>query len=343
MKTCSRCGKEKTSEHFSPSKISKGGLAYECKQCKAERERNRRQKKKIENQTFSVDKRKTCSGCKHEKPATEFGSDVNNKGGLFKYCKSCSQERRKDYKNRNLDEVRQRARDDYWKNRGRKLAYMKEYRNLNRQTIRKKESQKRKDYPEYFSKIDKKRYYENREANKKARRTRYNSPIKWSSKSGLALQIGYYEDIRKSGDGFIAVFCAYCGELYVPTERELGSRLQAINGVTEGEGRIYCSQPCKDSCPSRFQKKYPKGYKPATSREVQPELRQLVFQRDNYTCQKCDTHKDNLDSGIHCHHILPLNESPVESADEDNCITLCEDCHKEVHKLPGCIYSELRC
>ena len=88
---------------------------------------------------------------------------------------------------------------------------------------------------------------------------------------------------------------------------------------------------------------YPKDQKPATSREVQPELRQLVFKRDNYTCQKCNTHRDNLDIGIHCHHIEGILWEPLQSADMDMCITLCEDCHKEVHGIDGCGYYEMRC
>jgi 5-methylcytosine-specific restriction endonuclease McrA len=76
---------------------------------------------------------------------------------------------------------------------------------------------------------------------------------------------------------------------------------------------------------------------------VQPELRQMVFERDNYTCQRCGFHKDDFQNGIHCHHIESLNENPIESADIDNCITLCEGCHKEVHSISGCKYNELRC
>ena len=110
------------------------------------------------------------------------------------------------------------------------------------------------------------------------------------------------------------------------------------------EYRLYCSDQCKQECPTYGQQLYPKGHKTTTSREVQPELRQMVLNRDNYTCQKCKKHKDTLDVGLHCHHIWPLNESPVTSADIDECITYCVDCHVEVHKtVPGCGYGESRC
>ena len=49
--------------------------------------------------------------------------------------------------------------------------------------------------------------------------------------------------------------------------------------------------------------KYSKDYKLETSREVQPELRQLRFKLDNYTCKICNVHKDKLKVGLHCHHL----------------------------------------
>ena len=71
-------------------------------------------------------------------------------------------------------------------------------------------------------------------------------------------------------------------------------------------------------CPIYYQMKYPKGYRKATSREAQPELRQMVFQLDDWKCMKCESTKS-----LHCHHITGVELNPIESADIDNCITLC--------------------
>ena len=59
----------------------------------------------------------------------------------------------------------------------------------------------------------------------------------------------------------------------------------------------------------------------------------------------CNKNKqDNPDIELHCHHVLPINESPVESADKDNCITVCKQCHLEIHQtVSGCGYGELKC
>jgi len=103
---------------------------------------------------------------------------------------------------------------------------------------------------------------------------------------------------------------------------------------------------CKALCPSFNQSVWPKGFK-INDREVQPELRELVLARDNYTCQHEGCNKSLAefpDLKLHCHHIFPINEDPVCSADIDNCIILCEECHKWVHmNVHECSYVELRC
>jgi len=137
----------------------------------------------------------------------------------------------------------------------------------------------------------------------------------------------------------LEVKCRYCGKYFSPTNSSVKRRIDSLNNAKNGENNLYCSNGCKHACPIYRQVIYSKDHKPATSREVQPQLRQLVLLRDNYTCQKCS----KIDTELHCHHILPLNESPIESADVNNCITLCKECHKKAHKISGCNYYELRC
>lgn len=161
-------------------------------------------------------------------------------------------------------------------------------------------------------------------------------------KEEIIKKLSFVDDIKEINNE-IYVACKYCGKYHKPKRKRLLSRIRFINGQEEWEYNFYCSNKCKKECPIYNQREFPKGFKPATSREVQPELRQLVFKRDEYTCQKCHKHKDDLDSGLHCHHIDPVINNPVESADIDNCITLCKECHRKTHKISGCNYSELRC
>lgn len=59
-----------------------------------------------------------------------------------------------------------------------------------------------------------------------------------------------------------------------------------------------------------------------------------IFSRDNYTCQKCNTQylMQNSPFKLHAHHILPRAEYPEFTFEIDNIITLCEECHKDIHK-----------
>jgi len=58
------------------------------------------------------------------------------------------------------------------------------------------------------------------------------------------------------------------------------------------------------------------------------EWRLMVFGRDNYTCQKCG------DRGVylHAHHVLPFAQFPESRFDVSNGLTLCINCHKNIHR-----------
>jgi len=59
--------------------------------------------------------------------------------------------------------------------------------------------------------------------------------------------------------------------------------------------------------------------------ERNQSLRKQVFERDNFTCQKCKL-KDESTKILEVHHIIPL---VFNGEDEiNNLITLCADCHK---------------
>jgi len=168
------------------------------------------------------------------------------------------------------------------------------------------------------------------------------------AKSGLTIYetyrnvLGLYEDVRKQGDTeLLEAKCAYCGQWYIPTRIEVRNRLFATNTLNQGEQRLYCSENCKQACPTFGKKIHPKGFKKATSREVSTYLRQMVFERDNWECQKCG--KTIKDIQLHCHHMDPVSQNPVFQNDMNSCITLCKDCHKMVHKQYGCRYVDLRC
>jgi len=58
------------------------------------------------------------------------------------------------------------------------------------------------------------------------------------------------------------------------------------------------------------------------------EWRSKVFERDNFTCQECG----KVGGSLNAHHIKTFKDYPSLRFDVSNGITLCEKCHKELHK-----------
>ena len=61
------------------------------------------------------------------------------------------------------------------------------------------------------------------------------------------------------------------------------------------------------------------------------EWRNLVYERDNYTCQKCDIPHGKLNA----HHVESYSTNKELRLDINNGITLCKKCHKEFHHRYG--------
>ena len=155
-----------------------------------------------------------------------------------------------------------------------------------------------------------------------------------------ASQIDWCEEVRRNKEdpNILEVRCTYCGGWLIPNISSVYRRIFSINDKRTGENRFYCSKECKQECSIYNQRKWPKGFKINTSREVQPELRKLVLERDEYQCVKCGS-KGHL----HCHHITGIEINPIESADINNCVTLCKQCHNKVHKLKECNMRRGKC
>ena len=50
-------------------------------------------------------------------------------------------------------------------------------------------------------------------------------------------------------------------------------------------------------------------------------LRRYIYERDDYTCQKCGV----IDVELHAHHINGRSHHP------SNLVTLCRNCHADIH------------
>jgi hypothetical protein len=275
---------------------------------------------------------KICAKCKLAKPFIEFSKDKTRKDGYYSYCKTCA----KKYWEKNKDKLLKQRKEYYQKNKDKS----KKYREENKKKLiqyNKKYGKKNKE------KItDRKKFYyqKNKEKIAKKANIKNNSYVLYTSKT--VKKIAWYDYTEEGKDGLLIVKCKYCGKKFTPKYKAVRHRRNAIHKKGMDTHGLYCSSGCKKACPTFQRSKTYKGQKiNGSSREVQPELRQMCLERDNYTCQKCGAKGKTIQ--LHCHHIKSLADDPLESADVDNTITLCKACHKEVHKIPGCNYYELRC
>ena len=197
----------------------------------------------------------------------------------------------------------------------------------------------------------------NEETKKKLKLKRKGRKPSWKggySKKGIptydtyAPQIKWSEKVRRNKDpNILEVKCFKCSKWFVPNLYQINNKIKCLNDKQYGESNLYCSNECKNSC-SIYGKKSETLMKEDAvragrlkwlelEREVQPELRQMVLERDEHKCIKC-----NNTNNLQCHHIYPELIEPLLSADIDNCITLCKKCHMKVHKQDGCRYGQLK-
>jgi len=308
---------------------------------------------------------KVCTKCGRIKPRTNTNEYFNwlnkEKGYLKSRCKECQREDGFEYKAKNKEKVLEYQRlynaehkeeiKEWHKNNPEKLKeYSKrtciKHRERRRNRSRKAQQRYRKENPEISKEYSKQYrviyYSKNKEKLKQQQREYYKEHCNdMAFFATYAPQLTIDEDPKDDGNGYLLVKCAYCGKYFGPTNNRVVNRISALNGHTRGEYRLYCSDGCKAACPIFNQQKWPRGYKKATSREVDPLIRQMCLKRDDYTCQKCGATIDEAE--LHCHHIEGATQMPLLANDVDNTITLCKSCHKWVHRQKDCTYYDLRC
>lgn len=255
-------------------------------------------------------------------PITNFYKFSEHDDGLYNQCKDCIKEQHKIQRNKNKEKIKKQKHEYYEKNKD---------------VI----SKKNKNY--VINHREKIKTYKKRFANQLA------TVEKFLDK----LRIYYDENelrIDPENPQLIQVRCKNnkCQKWFNPTNQQVYNRFIALNNFSHGESHFYCSENCKKTCKLFGTRSIDINLndddvikKEKSNCEytelLQIELRNIVFERDNWTCQKCGKSKqDYPDLKFFCHHIISRKIEPIFSSDLDNCITLCEKCHHNIHKQSGC-------
>lgn len=235
----------------------------------------------------------------------------------YNKCKKCLSLQRKQYRDSHKEKIKKQKHESYLRNKDHIEKRNKEYYNAHHK--------KMLEYKKQF-------------ASQLARYDLFYNKLK-----------PYYDEnyLRKDpkNSKLIQVRCKKCNKWFNPTNKECYNRIFCINNLTHGESNFYCSDECKNNC-EIFNKttdilKNNQSY--CSYKEIlQNELRDMVLQLDNYTCQICGKSlKDYPNLHLHCHHIISKKLEPILSSDINNCITLCDECHKKIHLKNKCTAADI--
>lgn len=164
-KRCVTCGAEKPLSDFHKCKSKPDGLFPTCKVCacaraNAWRKRNPERDREIQKGTRArrnskgvVYPRPTsgtrlCNMCQTEKHVSEFYADKGDPSGLRFQCAKCERRRSKEYRNRNIERVRENGRAWVERNKDKVAAMRANYRKKFRDKRRAYDEEYNRKYPE---------------------------------------------------------------------------------------------------------------------------------------------------------------------------------------------------
>lgn len=122
QKFCPKCSTDKPLSEF-----KRNGKASSCKECRTNRERQRR----ATMQRTDIPEYKHCPYCKETKTALDFSRSISTRDGLHSTCKACMRIQRRNYRGRNPERVKALDRASRERHSERRAAQAKEWRQKN--------------------------------------------------------------------------------------------------------------------------------------------------------------------------------------------------------------------
>ena len=163
--------------------------------------------------------------------------------------------------------------------------------------------------------------------------------VSYESKFKKDLESIGVECFRNKDDKYLLnVGCHFCKKVFTPTIKDVIRKIEASKNNVRGESNLYCSDKCKDACPT-FNFK-PHSIDPRSNMYINTVEKNVVrncqtnhlkqLQCDeighNY-CEKCG---DIID--VELHHTLEVSKFGKDAINSSSHILLCAGCHSNLHE-----------
>ena len=285
---------------------------------------------------------KICSKCGVEKPISAFYKNKSRKQGVHSACIDC-------YKLKN----RQKPFGRFWKTVDRKLLHDQGLQRCNKcgeikslfkfNADSSEKTGLRRICTNCISKSQRNRHNEisnykilNKKNIKKKQKEYSKNPSKSKNLFSKILKIDNpFIDVY----GFINVSCYFCGKAYKPSFSSIQSRIRYVSGIVNSEHNFYCSDNCKQKCPTY-------GFNP--NKQIDPRSKLYIPKTEAQNARAatktaaikkavCDKYGElrceicGQVGEVELHHTLPVAQFGMDSVDPDSFLMLCHTCHVKLH------------
>lgn len=308
-RVCTKCGEWKPWGEFYVNCTAKSKHMARCKSCKKDGFEPR--------PDYKIDTYgRVCTVCGEWKSWDPYSILKSSSTGYAPSCKNCRAQLQMENRN---------------------VKYERQWYAENREHVLKKTKQWREDNIEYAREYGKNYYWKNRGRELVETKEYMSSAAKFETH---AQHLTVLESPKEGENGELLVKCSTCRDYFIPTNRMVNHRRMSLEGKADGEKRLYCSDECKEACSVFGRVNYQANHPALQNKRYDPQqVREIAFAQYGETCEKCG--KVHGRENLKVHPELSFKQFPMYEADEKNLWVLYDECHKQMHTLPGCSYSEI--